>query len=139
MGDEGIGIRIVDEIHSRNLLPPSVEIEDLGTGNMAVVHAISGKNRVVFVDCAKMVESPGTIRRFSFDEVKSKKMTTSWSAHESDLLELLDIAGSIGDLPEKVELFGIEPQVIDYGQQLSPLLESRLEDYVMKIADHLSP
>lgn len=133
MSDEGIGVRCVEEIQRRNCLPESVDILDLGTGNMNVLHAIANREKVVFVDCAKMGESPGTMRRFTLEDVVSKKVQSSWSAHDRDLLSLLEISRSIGELPGKIVLFGIEPEKIDFGESLSSRLRERLDCYIKAI------
>ena len=52
MSDEGVGARLVAEIENRCLAPPGVEVLDLGTSGIGVLHAIAGRNKVLFVDCA---------------------------------------------------------------------------------------
>ena len=133
MSDEGVGVRVVELVEQRADLPDNVEVMDLGTGNMNVLHAIASRRKVVFVDCALMGEASGTIRQFSLDDVVSKKIQSHWSAHDGDLLNLLNISKTLGELPEKVVLFGIEPQTIEFGEQLTPCLQSRLEEYVAKV------
>ena len=137
MSDEGIGIYIAEEIGKRNVLPADIEATELGTGNMNVLHAIAGREKVVFVDCAKMGGSPGTMRRFGLDEVVSKKVLTSWSAHEGDLLNLLEISRTMGELPAEVVIFGIEPAKIEFGQQLTPALRACFGGYVAEITNFL--
>lgn len=137
MTDEGIGVYLVEEIRRRGLLIAEIEVLDLGTGNMNVLHAIAERRKVVFVDCAKMGESPGTMRRFTLGDVVSKKVQSSWSAHDGDLLNLLNISKMIGELPDEIVLFGIEPETIDHGQQLTECLQSRIEDYIGQITNYL--
>jgi hydrogenase maturation protease len=134
MTDEGVGVCVVETIKQRYDLSGNVEVMDLGTGNMNVLHAIAGRQKVVFVDCALMGESPGTIRRFSLDDVVSKKIQSHWSAHDGDLLNLLNISKSLGELPEEIVLFGIEPQTIEFGEQLTPCLQEHMEEYIVKVA-----
>lgn len=133
MTDEGVGIYIVEEIARRGLLPDNIEIDDLGTGNMNIIHAIADRDKVVLVDCAKMGEEPGTIRRFSMSDVVSKKVKSNWSAHEGDLLDLLELSKTLEQLPGQVVLFGIEPHTIDHGQELTPCLQDRFEDYISAV------
>ncbi len=137
MTDEGVGVHLVEEISRRGLLPDEVDVLDLGTGNMNVLHAIAGRRKVVFVDCAKMGEPPGTMLRFTLDDVVSKKVQSSWSAHDGDLLNLLNISRMIGELPDEIVLFGIEPETIEHGQQLTQCLQSRIEDYISQITSYL--
>lgn len=135
MTDEGVGVYLAEEIAHRDLLPNSVEVLELGTGNLNVIHAIAGRRMVVFIDCARMGCDPGTMRRFGMEDVVSRKVQPNWSAHEGDLLNLLEISRTIGELPNEVVLFGIEPERIGYGESLSPTLQSRFEDYLTRIVD----
>jgi hydrogenase maturation protease len=137
MSDEGVGVYLAEEIARRDLLPPAIEVIELGTGNMNVLHAIAGRRKVVFIDCARMDAEPGTMRRFGMDEVVSRKVMPNWSAHEGDLLNLLEISRTIGELPDEVVLFGIEPVSIEYGQELTPLIRDRVEDYIAEIVEYM--
>lgn len=135
MSDEGVGVYLAEEIARRQLLPDNVEVLELGTGNLNVIHAIADRRLVVFIDCARMGCEAGEMRRFGMDDVVSRKVQPNWSAHEGDLLTLLEISRTIGELPDEVVLFGIEPERIEYGEELSATLQDRFEEYVGQIAD----
>jgi len=130
MSDEGIGVRLIAEIESRQLIPAGVETLDLGTAGIGVLHAITGRRKAVFVDCALMGEQPGTMRRFTPEEVITRKVQTRLSLHEGDLLHTLELARTLGDCPEEIMIFGIEPDSLQPGLELSPTLESRLDEYL---------
>ena len=115
MGDEGIGVCLVQELARQAERFPAADIEDLGAGGMSVLHAIAGRRKVVFVDCARMGEPPGTIRRFTLDDVRSKKSLPRLSLHEADLLQVLELSRSLGECPEEVVIFGIEPESVAPG------------------------
>jgi hydrogenase maturation protease len=138
MSDEGIGVRLVTEIQSRHIAPEDVEVLDLGTDGMAIMHAIAGRRKAVFVDCALMGEDPGTIRRFTADEVVSRKVQTRLSLHEGDLLQILGLARRVGECPGEVVIFGVEPVSVSPGQALSALLESRVDEYLQMLAGELT-
>jgi len=135
MSDEGVGVYLAEEIARRELLPGNVEVLELGTGNLNVIHAIAGRELVVFIDCARMDCEAGEIRRFGLEDVVSRKVLPNWSAHEGDLITLLDISRTIDELPGEVVLFGIEPERIEYGEKLSAALEARFEEYIEHISD----
>jgi hydrogenase maturation protease len=138
MSDEGIGSRLVRELAERCGERPDVEFLDVGTGSsLRVLHAISGRRKVVFVDCAMMGEPPGSIRRFTPAEVESTKELPLLSLHEGDPLGTLRLARSLGECPGEVVIFGIQPQNVEPGRELSPELERRLADYVKAIRAEL--
>jgi hydrogenase maturation protease len=126
MSDEGIGVRVAMALAQDPRVPAGVEVMDLGTAGFAVLHALEGRTRAVFVDCAFMGEEPGTFRRFTPDEVDSRKVETRWSLHEGDLLRTLDLARKLDQCPEEVVLIGVEPGSTDPGADLSPAVAACL-------------
>jgi len=134
MGDEGIGVRLVHNLQQRMSALPHVDFMDMGTGGLSVLHAIAGRPKVVFVDCAFMDEPPGTIRRFTPDSVASTKAQWRTSAHEGDLLAILELSRSLGECPPQVVIFGIQPASVEPRIGLSPAVEARLGEYAELIA-----
>jgi len=137
MTDEGIGIHIIQHLERRDL--PGVDLEDLGTSGMAVVHAIAGRRKAVIIDCALLDAPPGTIRRFGPDDVRTRKNLPRLSLHEGDLLDVLDLARRVGNCPDEIVLFGIQPAVIAPGMELSPTLTARLDEYCDMIVAEVLP
>ena len=130
MSDEGIGVRVAAMLQSHLGALPDTEVMEAGTAGMGILHAIAGRRKVVFIDCAKMKEEPGVMRRFTPEDVISNKLLTGQSLHEGDLLNILELSRQLGECPPEVIIFGIEPQRTNPGEDLSPLLASRLADYV---------
>jgi hydrogenase maturation protease len=137
MRDEGIGIRLASELSMQLAGNPEVEVLDLGTGGLTVMHAIAGREKVVFVDCAIMGETPGVMRRFTPDEVTSKKVKTRYSLHEGDLLDTLRLSQTMGECPDDIVIFGIEPKDVAPGQGLSEELQSNIRQYIETILKEL--
>jgi len=137
MSDEGVGIRVVQALSSRAATYPGVDFADLGTAGMRVLHAITGRRHAVFVDCAFMGQPPGTVQRFTPDAVRSLKSVAGLSLHEGDLLETLELARRLGEVPERIVIFGIEPLTITPGMELSPPVAARLDDCVAQVAREL--
>ena len=137
MSDEGVGIRVVQALSSRAAMFPGVDFADLGTAGMRVLHAIAGRRQAIFVDCAFMGQPPGSVRRFTPDAVRSLKFLPGLSLHEGDLLETLDLSRRLGEAPEEIVIFGIEPLSITPGMELSAPVAARLDDCVAQVAREL--
>ena len=137
MTDEGIGVRIIQELVRTNRVPDSVEALDLGPGGLQVLHAFDGKDKAILVDCAFMGLEPGTLHKFLPEEVKTTKVRARQSLHEGDLFETLELATSLGKCPGEVLLIGIEPAVVELGDSLSELLTAKFEDYVNAVVEEL--
>jgi hydrogenase maturation protease len=137
MSDEGIGVRLVQQLcHSADEFP-AVDFIDAGTGGLAVLHHIQDRNKAIIVDCAYMGEPPGAIKRFTPCDVASTKTITNLSLHEVDLLRIIDMARQLGQCPDEITIFGIEPQVVKPGCELSKILTDRFDEYVTMIRREL--
>ena len=146
--DEGIGVhleRALAASHAKKTsglgsfsYPQPVEFLDLGTASFRVLHAIAGKARALFIDCALMEEAPGTLRRFTLDEVRTRKSLPQLSLHEGDLLHTLDLAQKIEECPPTVVIFGIQPEDISPGEALSPALTASFAEYVRAIEEEIN-
>ncbi len=137
MADEGIGCVIASRFLSQQEKYPGVEFIDAGTGGMSLLHIISGRGKVIIIDCAIMGTEPGTIKRFTPEEAKSVKQLSNYSLHEGDVLKIIEMARKLGQYPEQIIIFGIEPQRIETGRQLSERLSAKLTEYTKIISEEL--
>jgi hydrogenase maturation protease len=137
MSDEGIGVRVVQRLLDFAGEFPLVDFVDAGTGGMSILHLIRDKDKAIFIDCAKMGEELGSIRKFTPQEIKSTKALSHQSLHEFDLIKIINIADKLGQYPAEIIIFGIEPQSVEPGCELSKTLTDRLDEYVTMICKEL--
>jgi len=135
--DEGVAIHVLRELAKSDL--SGVDLEDLGTSGMAVLHSIAGRRRAVIIDCARMGVAPGEIRRFRPAEARSAEPLPRLSVHEGDLLDILRLSHELGQAPEDVIIYGIEPADISPGTELSAILKAHLSAYCEMILRDLLP
>ncbi len=138
MADEGVGVAIVQCLAHKAADYPEVDFVDAGTGGLAIVHQLDGRAKAIFVDCAFMGQTPGTIQRFTPDQVASVKSISGLSGHQADLLRILDMAKALGQCPAEVVFFGIEPERVTPGEGLSQCLEGRWPEYMQLISMELT-
>jgi hydrogenase maturation protease len=129
MRDEGIGIYVLERLQKTAAKFPNAEFIDAGTGGMNVLHLIANRKKAVIVDCAMMGQLPGTICRFTPDDVKSVKQVSHFSLHDIDILKVLELSKQLDECPPEVIIFGIEPAKIEQGDALSPDIAARIDEY----------
>ena len=139
MSDEGLGVHVVQRLSDFADKFPQVDFTDAGTGGVSILHLISGKDKAIFIDCAKMGEKSGAIKKFTLREIKSTKVLSHQSLHEVDLIKIIEMAGRLGQCPADIIIFGIEPQSVEPGRELSETLADRLNEYVTEICKELVP
>jgi len=134
MSDEGVGVHLIRKLSTLDRKWPGVDFLDLGTAGARILHAIAGRKKAVFIDAAFMDKTPGTILRFTPEDVHSEKKLPRMSLHEGDLLQFLDLSRRLGECPKDIVIFGIQPRDLSPSESLSPALAGRTDEYVEIIA-----
>ena len=69
MQDEGIGVRVVQQLQHDYQFPPQVELLDGGTAGMALYEHIVDRSHVIVIDAVQTGRAPGTLVKLENDEV----------------------------------------------------------------------
>jgi hydrogenase maturation protease len=135
-GDDGVGPFVVKALEERHL-PQGVEALDGGSGGLALLQIIEGRDRVIVIDAAEMGRQPGEFVRFQPEEARFAQRSEEFSFHETGLGEALALAKALDQpLPEMV-IFGVQPAQMDWGESLSPAVRVAVPDLVEAILAEL--
>ena len=141
MADEGVGIVLIEELAKQaaagTLPSEDVEYHDGGTGGMYLLHSIAERQKVILIDCCLMGTEPGTLKRFTPDDVNSVKQMAHLSLHEVDILNVIKMAKQIGQCPDEIVIFGIEPVKIEPQMHLNDTLGAKIHDYITAITKEI--
>lgn len=135
--DEGIGVHLIRRLSENQDKFPSVELIDAGTGGMNVLHLIANRKKAVIIDCVKMGKKPGTIRQFEPADVQTTKKMMHFSLHEADILRIIELSKQLGECPDQIVIFGIEPESLELGQKPSKTLAGKIDAYLADIRKEL--
>jgi len=138
MTDEGIGVALIEQLSAIAEQFPNVDFIDAGTGGISLLYLIEGRRKAILLDCSYMETAPGTMKKFEPTEAQSVKKLAHQSLHEVDILKVLDLSKQLGQLPEKVVIFGIEPETIELGQALTETLSAKMDQYIAEIKKELA-
>lgn len=143
MADEGIGVVLIEklnELAAAGEVPTSdIEYYDGGCGGMYLLHTIAGRQKAILIDCCLMGAEPGTIRCFTPDDVNSVKQMAHLSLHEVDILKVIELAQQIGQCPDEIVIFGIEPVSITNQMHLNEPIQAKIPEYITEIRKELYP
>jgi len=117
LGDEGVGVRVVETLHDKDL-PEGVEVLDGGTASLDLLNSLADREKVIVIDAVQGGCEPGSIYRFTPDDVETPYEHAT-SLHQVGLLETLAIARQLGCTPREVIILGVEPASLEYGLGLS--------------------
>jgi hydrogenase maturation protease len=137
MADEGIGVYLVERLMESADEYPGVDFVDAGTGGLSVLYHIEERRKAIVIDCAFMGEPPGTIRRFVPEEVQSTKVLAHQSLHEADLMQIIAMARQLGQAPDQIVIFGIQPERVEPGLGLSRTLTEKIDEYISTVLHEL--
>ncbi|ACX52344.1 hydrogenase maturation protease [Ammonifex degensii KC4] len=122
--DEGLGIHAVRELQKFSY-PPVVEILDGGTAGIDLLYYIEDSSRLIIIDAVNGQAPPGTIFKFSPDELDDYVPVAALSSHSVGILEVIYLAKVTGVLPPTT-IFGMQPASMAWGMELSPVIKERL-------------
>jgi len=121
--DEGVGIHVIEELQKEDL-PSEVMVLDGGVGGIGLLDFFRGASKVLLIDAADIDLEPGAVVRFSPEEVKGKKESPRFSAHEVGLWEVLELAKALDHYPPEVIIIGVQPKEISWGTDLTPEVQA---------------
>ena len=136
MGDDGAGIYAARALSEMDL-PENVTVLEAGTPGWGLVNWLRDWPSVILLDAVRMGRRPGEWRRFEVEEVRLIASQRMLSLHESDLAGGLALAEALDLLPERIVLYGIEPENTDQTLSLSPVVGAAIPALARSILNEL--
>lgn len=134
--DEGIGIRAIRELDRRYCFSGTVEILDGGTAGLELLGHIRNRDHLLIIDALKTGQRPGTVVRAAGEEVIAA-FRTRISPHQLGLSDLLAAAVLTDEMPRNLVLFGVEPEKVETGLELTSAVEGCLDKLLAAVVDEL--
>jgi len=135
--DEGIGVRVVRQLENDYTFPPGITLIDGGTDGPHLTSLMADFDEIIVIDAVEGGETPGTLYRFTLDQI-SFDIPTHLSIHEMGVLEALKEVRLLGKEPI-VNFIGVEPKDISpWGMELSPVVEEKVPEIITLVMKELS-
>jgi len=132
LSDDGIGLRVIDEILARNIAGVKV-IKGFSIGIDLLLEARKHE-KILVVDAMRAGLDPGEFRLLSEDDITEKHL--KWfSAHDISLQDAITLKKSLG-IKAKIFVLGIQVKNIEVGERISEELTVRIPEYVDIIVEH---
>jgi hydrogenase maturation protease len=137
LGDEGVGVRVVERLDALYDFPEGTQVLDGGTLALDLLPYVEDTDRLVVIDAVDMGAEPGTTVRIVDEEVPTF-LSIKVSPHQMGLADILS-ATRLRDLyPEELVLWGVQPGVIEATLDLSPHVTAQMETLVEGVLADLS-
>ncbi len=135
--DEGVGVRVVEELQRRYEFPENVKVVDGGTQGLWLMATLQEANHLIVVDAVKGGGQPGTLYRLEKQDLPTG-LRAKQSAHDSDLVEALNLCKLLDAEPETVVVVGIEPADIQpFGLELTDAVAAKMDHLVDNVVKEL--
>ncbi len=138
MGDDSIGLRIIEHIAENNLETNFEAIEVANNGMLVLTYFEPETELIVVVDSANFGGTPGDWICFTPDEVETKKVVGNISTHEGDILKLIELARQIDQPIPPIKIIAIQPASMEMDENLSPELKQNFPNYIEAVINELS-
>ena len=135
--DEGIGVRVVEALQERYLIPDSLEVMDGGTAGLELSENLANRDHVILIDAVKTGDQPGTVVEL-FDDQVPNLFRTHISPHQLGISDVLGILKIKGEIPKSFTLFGAVPYSLDTGTDLSEGFLPVREDILLRLVKRLA-
>jgi hydrogenase maturation protease len=128
-GDDQVGWVVVDRLRPR--LPAGITADKV-KGGLELLESLGGHDTAVLIDAVAPKGRPGTIRSFAWPTPELAHCARS-STHGLGLVQALQLAETLGRLPQRVNIYTIEAEDTSPGAPLSGNVARRLDAVVEAI------
>lgn len=136
LGDEGIGVRVVEQLQNTNL-KKQADLIDGGTAGADLLDVIADRHKVIVVDATDAGAEPGTIFRLLPEDIESRA-EAAISLHDVGIAETLLMTRQLGCEPDEVVIFGVQPKDISCSTELSPPIRAVIHELIDMIKHEIS-
>jgi hydrogenase maturation protease len=132
MSDEGVGVHVIQRLRTDYHLPEQVQILDGGTLGMDLLYYLEGVENLLLIDAVQARKEPGALVRLEGDEVPAF-LSIKVSPHQLGIPDMLAAAKLKDVFPQRIVLWGVQPELMEIGLDLSPKVESQVGTIMQNI------
>jgi len=136
-GDDRVGWLAAEALQGR-FDPAEVDVSIHDRPGLRLVTLMQGAALVVLVDAVKSGAAPGSLHRLGGEGI-IKAVARYTSTHGFGLVEAMQLAQRLGELPQKIVLWGVEIGSLAGADDLSPAVREALPGLIEGVAGEVSP
>ncbi len=138
--DDGISAAILHNLETCLADRDNVDLLDGGTPGLDCALLWDGYDQLIVIDAAEMGLHPVSGARFTGDlDLDDVGLLSIGAVHAAGFKEALALGQALGNLPGRVTIFGIQPDVTGYGRTLSGSLIAAIPEVCREVFAMLPP
>jgi len=138
MGDDGVGIRVIEKIKEQGIFAnySNIEVIDCGTSGVDLIFFLQQADKVIVIDAVDAGQGIGEVVTFSIGEIIDfgNKVIKSFSLHDINLKEVFELIRAL-KIEKDLKIIGINPKEVYYGEKLSPQIENKIPQIISMIKE----
>ena len=138
LGDEGVGVRVIERLLEQVEFPEEVQVLDGGTLGLDLLPYLEGAARLLVVDAAQARKPAGTLVRLTGREIPIFLDASKVSPHQEGLQDLLAVAALKGYLPQELVFLGVQVGSLGVSLELSPAVAAQVNPMVERVLEELT-
>lgn len=127
-GDDAFGVHVVEKLYSSYDFPSHVSIIDGGTQGSTLHGFVMDSDMLLVFDTIDYGLEPGTLSVFQKADVPVWLGMNKLGPHQNSFSETLALAALRNSMPEEICLIGFQGQYFEFGAEISPLAQSKIEE-----------
>jgi len=134
MGDDGVGVALLELLRGESL-PEDVSLIDIGAGGFNLAHSLAKLDVAIIIDAVDFGGAPGEAASLRPENLRSIKENCELTTHGGDMLNVLALSRALGECPETIIIYAIQPETMEPSMNLSSLLETKLPVYAKDVIE----
>ncbi len=118
--DDGVGVHVIREFQKSPI--PKIVFAEVGTVVLGALQLFEWADKILAIDAMRAGGKPGTL--YTVDIIDVQRPGPRASLHQHAFLSAFKFLSR--KIPPEISILGIEPEMIDYGPDLSPSVKSSL-------------
>jgi hydrogenase maturation protease len=134
-GDDALAWEVIRQLRCDARLPVGVELQSIDGGHR-LLDVLDGRGTLVLVDAVSPGGDAGAIHRFEWPDDRLDRLRPG-TTHHMRPVEALELAATLGMLPPRVVVFGIEATSLEASGSVSNAVAAALPAVVDRIVEEL--
>ena len=130
--DNGVGVHAARFLLSANI--PGIVVAEIGTAVLDGWHLLEWAEKILAIDAMQAGGIPGTL--YTYCATGGNRHLTPGSSHEFSLHSALDLMSHVRR--REVTILGVEPEIIDYGLDLSATVKAAFPEIIAAVRTTLA-
>jgi hydrogenase maturation protease len=130
--DDGAGLAVAERLRET---APEIEVVTCEQEPLRLLDAWSGADLAIVVDAVSSGATPGTVHRFDATSEPVPSTVFRGSTHALGVGDAIELARTLGRLPDRVLVFGIEGERFTAGDRLSPAVAVAVEPLASELGE----